>query len=1755
MASIQGIYVALFGRPADPTGLDHWNEVTNGGADLANIGDLTGTAEYQDRFTGLTDTQVINAIYQSLFGRDADPEGLAFFLAELTAGRQTINSIAINILDGAKGADLELIDAKIAAADLFTAALDTEAEIAAYVGNDAAQVGRDFLSGVTVDNPPTVDDANTSVLTLLTNAGQEPDGAGGGGGGGGPAPDTTAPVVAASQSFDTAENRAEGAVIGTVDATDAVGVNTFAIDPASDPDGFFAIDAAGQITLTAAGAAAAAASNDFETVSNTFNLSVTATDAAGNTSDAETVVVNVTNVNEAPTIISSATPAAVAENTTTVLTPAANDPEGETAVFSVEGGENGDLFEIDGSGDLAFKAAPDYEALADTDNDGTSDPLEVVIRATDPTDAALFVEQTVSVTVADANEAPTAVTLTGATTSLAEDTDTTSDIKIADIEITDDALGAETLGLTGTDADKFKIVGTELFLTAGTVLDAETASSFDVQVTVDDETIGAANSIEATSAPFTLTITNVDEAPTITSSATPAAVAENTKTVLIPTATDPEGETAVFTVVGGANQGLFEIDGSGNLAFINAPDYEALVDTDNDGTSDPLEVVIRATDPTDAALFVEQTVSVTVADANEAPTAVTLTGATTSLAEDTDTTSDIKIADIEITDDALGAETLGLTGTDADKFKIVGTELFLTAGTVLDAETASSFDVQVTVDDETIGAANSIEATSAPFTLTITNVDEAPTITSSATPAAVAENTKTVLIPTATDPEGETAVFTVVGGANQDLFEIDASGNLAFINAPDYEALLDSDGDGTPDPLEVVIRATDPDDEGLFDEQTISVTVSDANEAPTAVTLTGATTSLAEDTDTTSDIKIADIEITDDALGAETLGLTGTDADKFKIVGTELFLTAGTVLDAETASSFDVQVTADDVTIGAANSIEATSALFTLTITDVDEAPTIISSATPAAVAENTTTVLTPAANDPEGETAVFSVEGGENGDLFEIDGSGDLAFKAAPDYEALADTDNDGTSDPLEVVIRATDPTDPALFDEQTISVTVADANEAPTAVTLTGATTSLAEDTDTTSDIKIADIEITDDALGAETLGLTGTDADKFKIVGTELFLTAGTVLDAETASSFDVQVTADDVTIGAANSIEATSALFTLTITNVDEAPTIISSATPAAVAENTTTVLTPAATDPEGETAVFSVVDGANQDLFEIDASGNLAFINAPDYEALLDSDGDGTPDPLEVVIRATDPDDEGLFDEQTISVTVSDVDEAPPIIGFRIDGAAAGDQSGFSVSSAGDVNNDGFDDLIVGARLADPNGKTFAGSSYVVYGSATPATTIDLANLGANGFRIDGAAVDDLSGHSVSSAGDFNGDGLDDVIVGAFSADPNGKNQAGSSYVIFGGSTLGATIDLANLGANGFRIDGAAAVDWSGYSVSSAGDVNNDGFDDIIVGALYADPDGKGQAGSSYVIFGGTTPASTIDLANLGANGFRIDGAAAVDNSGISVSSAGDVNSDGFDDLIVGAFSAGPDGKTNAGSSYVIFGSETPAATIDLANLGANGFRIDGAAASDRSGLSVSSAGDVNSDGFDDLIVGAFSAGPDGKTNAGSSYVIFGSETPAATIDLANLGANGFRIDGAAAYDQSGISVSSAGDVNNDGFDDLIVGARLADPNGKVDAGSSYVIFGGTTLGATIDLANLGANGFRIDGAATSDNSGHSVSSAGDVNNDGFDDLIIGAWLADPNGKYDAGSSYVIYGGPMEVVGISLADISPSVVDI
>jgi len=142
-------------------------------------------------------------------------------------------------------------------------------------------------------------------------------------------------------------------------------------------------------------------------------------------------------------------------------------------------------------------------------------------------------------------------------------------------------------------------------------------------------------------------------------------------------------------------------------------------------------------------------------------------------------------------------------------------------------------------------------------------------------------------------------------------------------------------------------------------------------------------------------------------------------------------------------------------------------------------------------------------------------------------------------------------------------------------------------------------------------------------------------------------------------------------------------------------------------------------------------------------------------------------------------------------------------------------------------------------------------------------------------------------------------------------------------------------------------------------------------------------------------------ASFIRLSNLdGTNGFRLDGIDAGDQSGRSVASAGDVNGDGFDDLVIGAYDAGPDGKSGAGESYVVFGTDAGfSASLSLAALdGSNGFRLDGIDAGDRSGFSVASAGDVNGDGFDDLVIGAYRASPDGRMEAGETYAVFGAAT-------------------------------------------------------------------------------------------------------------------------------------------------------------
>ena len=479
-------------------------------------------------------------------------------------------------------------------------------------------------------------------------------------------------------------------------------------------------------------------------------------------------------------------------------------------------------------------------------------------------------------------------------------------------------------------------------------------------------------------------------------------------------------------------------------------------------------------------------------------------------------------------------------------------------------------------------------------------------------------------------------------------------------------------------------------------------------------------------------------------------------------------------------------------------------------------------------------------------------------------------------------------------------------------------------------------------------------------------------------------------------------------------------------------------------------------------------------------------------------------------------------------------------GFALNGANAGDESGTSVSVAGDINGDGIDDLIIGAPYATTDAD-YAGKSYLVFGSDQGLPNpLNLSTLnGSTGFVINGENAYDYSGAAVSAAGDINGDGIDDLIIGAPLADPNGDySYWGASYVVFGDDQgLPNPLNLSAIdGSNGIVFNGAANYGESGASVSAAGDINGDGIDDLIIGAPYA----SGGDGAGYVVFGSDQAwSSPVNLSGLnGSNGFLINSVADADSLGISVSAAGDINGDGVDDLVIGAIFAGTE-EAYSGASYVVFGSDQAwSSPLELSGLdGSDGFAINGVTSSDEAGTSVSAAGDINADGIDDLIIGAPLADPNGD-GSGASYVVFGSDQAwTSPLNLSGLnGSNGFVINGVSAGDNSGISVSAAGDINVDGFDDLIIGASLVDPNGD-DSGASYVVFGSDQAWTNpLSLSSLdGANGFVINGVSAGDKSGTSVSAAGDINVDGFDDLIIGAPLADPNGD-GSGASYVVYGG-------------------
>lgn len=465
-------------------------------------------------------------------------------------------------------------------------------------------------------------------------------------------------------------------------------------------------------------------------------------------------------------------------------------------------------------------------------------------------------------------------------------------------------------------------------------------------------------------------------------------------------------------------------------------------------------------------------------------------------------------------------------------------------------------------------------------------------------------------------------------------------------------------------------------------------------------------------------------------------------------------------------------------------------------------------------------------------------------------------------------------------------------------------------------------------------------------------------------------------------------------------------------------------------------------------------------------------------------------------------------------------------GFIIDGLYQKDESGWSVSKAGDTNGDGINDMLIGALGA--NGQK--GQAYVVFGSNKKNWTerVYLANLnGTDGFIINGIHDDRHMYFYLCNAGDINGDSIDDFLIGVSLSEKN--------YVIFGSKQpWPRTLDLTNFSnINGFIINilvqGKENDNYIDSSISGVGDVNGDNIDDILIGNGFA----NNSTGQSYVIFGSKEEWPKIfNVTNLnGTNGFTIEGINQSDFSGQCVSGIGDVNGDQIKDLFVFA----PEANSSQGQGYVVFGSKNIwPANMRLSSLnGTNGFRITGkffASDSYTGPLSASPAGDVNGDGIQDILIGA----PAANNYVGICYVIFGTKGNWPSIfDLNKLdGNNGFAINGKNdGPGWVGISVIGIGDVNNDGIDDVLIGG--VNDSRFHPKGESYVIFGRKNQWpAAIYVQDLdGNNGFTINNIANVVDDYNYVGGPGDINGDGINDLLIGDMRV--NGQ--TGQSYVIFG--------------------
>ncbi|WP_194866655.1 LamG-like jellyroll fold domain-containing protein [Pseudoalteromonas sp. PPB1] len=586
--------------------------------------------------------------------------------------------------------------------------------------------------------------------------------------------------------------------------------------------------------------------------------------------------------------------------------------------------------------------------------------------------------------------------------------------------------------------------------------------------------------------------------------------------------------------------------------------------------------------------------------------------------------------------------------------------------------------------------------------------------------------------------------------------------------------------------------------------------------------------------------------------------------------------------------------------------------------------------------------------------------------------------------------------------------------------------------------------------------------------------------------------------------------------------------------------------------------------------FSIVSGNDAGVFSVDpVKGEIKVADQTQLDFELGNNQ------YSLTVRATDG--AGNYYDTPVTINVTDINDSLNNNAQSIDGLAADDWAGWSVAPAGDVNGDGFDDIIVGSPQADVyrNDGTFMyednGAAYVLFSDATgtfPSLTEVIG--GTRGFGIMGAESGDNAGFAVAGGVDINGDGLSDVVVGAPYAGTNGDNS-GSVYVVFGkaGTNYVPLSDMNAGGSDyGFAIHGAYTEDYAGGTLV-VGDVNGDGLGDIVIGETVTRflagtgsfalrdllEDGTADPNLAYVVYG-KKDNNVVQLANV-ATDYNEQGFAITRPSrklfsdwyyGAQVLPTGDFNSDGLTDFIVshGLF------VDTSGTSYVVHGriggeavkynsikSAGNGIKITPQGSGNYGFDFGDATLDALPSFTTSHVGDVNADGVDDIALLLTDTGCCSGIEHPRAYILFGGVDVADEINLADIanGNGGFVIhNDASNIDHSDLqvilgSIGGAGDLNGDGFDDIIIGDPFAEDN----KGRVYAVYGraGTEPVYLSEIIET-QQGFYSEGNG-GEQLGQFIASAGDINGDGIKDIQFGTPSANKNNLNNTGAVYVLNG--------------------